>query len=147
MPCCPTEAGDNYQDGSSLSYDEPYEALRNVTVQGHVNAMLDGDRVLRHSLLAIELSNGRRAPSFVLAVAQKYAEAKGQPETVPPEKDRRGFWYLPYTGLPGAGSASAPCCRDRASSCGCCGCRWEPPTSIWAVWWLIIYSRCWRSAR
>ncbi len=94
--------GDYYLDGfSPLAYDEPYEALRDVTVQGHVNAMMDGDGIIRHGLLSLTLSDGRRVPSFALAVAQKYAEAKGLPEPEPPQTDRRGFWYLPFVRLPG----------------------------------------------
>lgn len=88
------------------SYTEPYEALREASAQGHVNAMLDSDGVLRHSLLSFELPDGRQAPSFALTVARKYREAKGQPEPVLPETDSRGFWVLPYTGRPGAYSES-----------------------------------------
>ena len=44
--------GSTYLDTNAvLSYDTPYEALRNVTRQGHINAMLDSDGILRHSLL------------------------------------------------------------------------------------------------
>ncbi len=84
------------------SYDEPYEALRQVTVQGHVNAMLDSDGVLRRGLLSLSLPDGRQVPSFALALARKYQEALGQPEPQLPETDSRGFWLLPFTGRPGA---------------------------------------------
>ena len=36
------------EDYSILSYEEPYEALRAVTSQGHINAMYDEDGILRH---------------------------------------------------------------------------------------------------
>ncbi len=98
----PDGDGDYYLYGfSPLSYDEPYEALRNVTVQGHVNAMMDGDGVIRHSLLRVELPDGREVPSFALATVRKYLEANGLPEPELPRTDSRGFWYLPFTRLPG----------------------------------------------
>ena len=35
------------RDYAVLSYEEPYEALKAVTTQGHINAMYDQDGVLR----------------------------------------------------------------------------------------------------
>lgn len=47
----------NLDTFSVLSYDEPYPSLHSVTAQGHVNAMLDSDGILRHSLLTVRLSD------------------------------------------------------------------------------------------
>ncbi|MDD3251959.1 MAG: adenylate/guanylate cyclase domain-containing protein [Lachnospiraceae bacterium] len=83
---------------SVLAYDAPYEALQRVTEQGHVNAMLDQDGILRHSLLYITLEDGTRVPSFASAVAQAYQ--KERKVNLPPT-DAQGFWYVPYSGKPG----------------------------------------------
>ena len=64
------------EDYAVLSFEEPYEALRAVTTQGHINAMYDADGVLRHSILRIDLPDGRSVPSFNYAIYQKYAEAR-----------------------------------------------------------------------
>ncbi len=100
-------AGSYHIDSFSIQgFDEPYAALRDVTTQGHVNAMLDSDGVLRHAMLELRLPDGRTVPSFALTIARRYREATGQPEPELPETNSRGFWYLPYTGLPGAYSES-----------------------------------------
>ena len=86
---------------SILYYEEPYAALRDVTTQGHINAMLDADGILRHHLLQITLPNGEVVPSMALAAAQAFRDYMGQePITLPPT-DSRGFWYVPFCGLPG----------------------------------------------
>ncbi len=86
---------------SLLAYDEPYEALRDVTTQGHINAMLDADGILRHHLLRIRLPGGEEVPSMALAAAQKYREYQGEEPPALPPVDSRGFWYLPFCGVPG----------------------------------------------
>ena len=97
------EDGELYlKDFSVLLYEEPYAALRDVTTQGHVNAMLDDDGVLRHHLLQITLSDGTVVPSMALAAARMYLDGTGQGEVELPPTDSRGFWYVPFTGQPGA---------------------------------------------
>lgn len=81
--------------------EEPFEALRDATNQGHVNAMLDTDGVLRHHLLSVTLADGTVVPSMALAAAQKYLEYHGQEAATLPPVDENGFWYLPFTGQPG----------------------------------------------
>ena len=89
--------GDYYQDISSMrSFEEPYAALKAVTTQGHINAMLDADGILRHHLLYFDLLDGKRIPSLALAVAERYREGLELPPV-----NARGFWYLPYSKLPG----------------------------------------------
>lgn len=92
-----------YLDNASiLGLAEPYPALRETTEQGHINAMLDVDGILRHHLLKIELPEGRTIPSLALAVAEKYRQYHHlEPLSLPPT-DANGFWYLPFCGLPGA---------------------------------------------
>lgn len=84
-----------------LSFDQPFEALRQVTGQGHINAMLDSDGILRHHLLAFSLPDGTQTPSLALAVADRYRAVCGGGPVDRPPTDARGFWYLPFCGTPG----------------------------------------------
>lgn len=84
----------------AASFDEPFDALKAATRQGHINAMMDGDGILRHHLLYARLSDGREIPSLSLAAAEMYREYYGlEPLKLPRLKN--GFWYLPYCALPG----------------------------------------------
>lgn len=84
-----------------LGFEEPYPALREASVQGHINAMLDTDGVLRHHMLRISLPDGSQVPSMALAAARMYEEFHGLEPVEPPPTDANGFWYLPFTGVPG----------------------------------------------
>ena len=84
-----------------LGLEEPFDALRQATTQGHINAMLDTDGILRHHLLYLDLPDGRRLPSMALAAAEKYWRFHGLDPVDLPPADRHGFWYLPFTGRPG----------------------------------------------
>ncbi len=97
-----TESGYFYMDDYAiLAYEEPYEALSSVTTQGHINAMYDKDGILRHGILYIDLPNGRRVPSFSLALYQKYAAAHTlDPDPAIPTDDRHRF-YVDFSALPG----------------------------------------------
>ena len=69
--------------------EEPFDGLRQVTDQGHINAMLDTDGILRHHLLYLDLTDGRRLPSMALA-AEKYREYHGlDPVQLPPHRRTR----------------------------------------------------------
>ncbi len=83
-----------------LGYVQPYEALRAVTVQGHINAMNDTDGVLRHALLYVE-PEGERVWSMAAAAAGLYAQSRGEALKLPPV-NAAGHFYLPYTGRPGS---------------------------------------------
>ncbi len=83
------------------SFDEPYEALKNATRQGHINAMMDSDGILRRHLLYARLPDGREIPSLSLAAARMYQEYYGLSEQKLPRLNQNGFWYLPFTALPG----------------------------------------------
>lgn len=89
------------EDYSVLAYDEPYEALREATDQGHINAMYDADGILRHAILQIEVPDGRTVPSFSYALYQKYAAAHGLPETLDIPTDDLGRFYVDYSAMPG----------------------------------------------
>ena len=84
-----------------LNYEQPYEALAQAADVGCINSMLDSDGVLRHHLLRLTLADGGEAPSFALAVAQRYAQAAGLGELALPRTDAAGFWYLPFSAVPG----------------------------------------------
>ena len=89
------------EDYAVLSYEEPYDALKAVTTQGHINAMYDQDGVLRHSILQIDLPDGRTIPSFSYAIYQKYAAANGLPTELDIPTDDLHRFYVDYSALPG----------------------------------------------
>ena len=89
---------------SILGYEEPYEALREVSTQGHINAMIDGDGIMRHALLYVEPTdeNGQteRVYSMAATAARMYLEHTGQ-EVIYPNTNSRGQFYVPFTSRPG----------------------------------------------
>lgn len=82
--------------------EEPFAALRDAAALGHINAMLDTDGILRHHILSLTLPDGREQPSLALAAAELYQAANGLAPVRLPPVDAHGFWYLPFTGGPGA---------------------------------------------
>ncbi|MCI8274188.1 MAG: adenylate/guanylate cyclase domain-containing protein [Lachnospiraceae bacterium] len=82
---------------SVTAFNEPYEALKAASGQGHINAMLDKDGILRHHMLYLTLPDGDKVPSLALAAAKAY----GGSDVAEPPIDGRGFWYLPFCGTPG----------------------------------------------
>ena len=96
------ESGNFYmKDYAVLSYEEPYEALKAVTKQGHINAMYDQDGVLRHSILEIDLPDGRTIPSFAYSIYQMYAAAMGLPQELDIPTDSLHRFYVDFAALPG----------------------------------------------
>lgn len=82
---------------SVTAFSEPYGLLKTASAQGHINAMMDSDGILRHHLLYLTLPDGSLIPSLALAAAKAYGgDAVAEPPT-----DSRGFWYLPFCGTPG----------------------------------------------
>lgn len=90
------------KDYAVLSYEEPFAALKEVTSQGHINAMYDQDGVLRHSILQIDLPDGRTIPSFSYAIYQKYAAVHGLPEQLDIPTDELHRFYVDFSAKPGA---------------------------------------------
>ena len=90
-------------DYAILNYEEPYEELKNVTTQGHINAMYDDDGVMRHALLYVEPegTKGKRTYSMAYEVASAYAKINGLTISQPPVNSR-GQFYVSYTGGPRA---------------------------------------------
>lgn len=83
-----------------LRYEQPYEALRQATTQGHINAMYDGDGIMRHGVLYVDAPEVGRVYSMAWETARLYAEAQGRQIGLP-STDRRGHFYIPYTAAPG----------------------------------------------
>lgn len=95
-------AGVYYIDRFAVrSFDEPFEALGAVTTQGHVNAMMDADGILRHHMLRLTLPDGREVPSLALAAANLFRAHRGEAPVELPPTDRHGFWYVPFCGRAG----------------------------------------------
>ena len=97
----------SYDTDAVIGFEQPYEALRRCTVQGHINAMSDVDGVVRHGLLYVDPEmNGAdgHVPSMSWMAARLFLE---QQEGEPQEADDAGasadgrFFYIPYTGRPG----------------------------------------------
>ncbi len=93
------ESGGDYalSPHSVTAFSEPYEALKTASTQGHINAMMDSDGILRHHMLYLTLPDGTQIPSLALAAAKVYS---GGNISEPPT-DGHGFWYLPFCGTPG----------------------------------------------
>ena len=97
----------SYDTDAVIGFEQPYEALRRCTVQGHINARSDVDGVVRHGLLYVDPEmNGAdgHVPSMSWMAARLFLE---QQEGEPQEADDAGasadgrFFYIPYTGRPG----------------------------------------------
>ena len=96
------EDGHFYMDDYAvLSYEEPFDALREVTTQGHINAMYDRDGVIRHAILSIDLPDGTQVPSFAYAIYKQYAGANGLPTTLYVPTDAQHRFYVDFSALPG----------------------------------------------
>ena len=82
-----------------VEYEQPYDSLRECTIQGHINAMTDMDGVLRHALLYVKPEE-QPVNSMASRAAQLYLKQKGQ-ELILPSTNAAGHFYVPFTGLPG----------------------------------------------
>ena len=80
-----------------LGMDRPYDALAEAASVGHINAMSDGDSILRHALLYLDTEEYGRIYSFSRVLYERWCEASGQePNPLPKTRDN-GFWYVPFT--------------------------------------------------
>ena len=96
-----TEGDQFYMDTLAVqAWDGPFAALAAVTDTGHINAMLDSDGVLRHTLSYVDVPGAGRVESFSRVVYEKYCKAKGTAPRCSPA-DSGGFSYLPYAAAPG----------------------------------------------
>ncbi len=77
-----------------VGFEQPYEALRDVTVQGHINAMADKDGILRHAILYVEPEEGRFY-SLAHEAARLFLERQG--ETLrEPAVSGKGLFYVSF---------------------------------------------------
>ena len=79
-----------------IAYEQPFDALKNCTVQGHINAMNDADGVLRHALMYVTPER-QRVYSMASQAARLYLERQGKSLELPDT----AHLYVPYTGRPG----------------------------------------------
>ncbi len=94
-----TDGNAYYDTNAVISYEEPYSALKDVTTQGHINAMYDTDGILRHALLFL-LPEGEKVYSMPYTVARLYAE-QNNIELMEPPTSSRGNYYVSFSALPG----------------------------------------------
>ena len=87
-----------YDRNAILDYSLPYEALRKVTTQGHINAMTDGDGILRHAILSVSPDSGK-VYSMAYTAASMYA--KGHDIDIKEPETRANSFYVSYSALPG----------------------------------------------
>ncbi len=74
----------------------PYEALRSVTSQGFVNALLDeSDGIIRKAFINFEEESGEVGYGLSASVYKKYMELKGEKAVFPPDSSS---FILPYSG-------------------------------------------------
>ncbi len=82
-----------------VGFEQPFEELREVTTQGHINAMTDTDAVMRHAILYVEPEEGRTY-SMAHEAARLFLEQRG--ETLrDPAVGGKGIFYVSFTGKPG----------------------------------------------
>ncbi len=87
-----------YDRDAVINYQLPYEALRDVTTQGHINAMTDADGILRHALLSVK-PDGQAVYSMAYTAAKAYADTHDIEVSEPPTS--AGSFYVSYSALPG----------------------------------------------
>ena len=83
-------------------YDRVFEKLREVTHQGHINAMADKDGILRKGLLWVDPREDVHLELFGWVIYEQYCKAAGiTPGKQPPAGEKSGFFYIPYSVMPG----------------------------------------------
>ena len=86
-------------DAAVVGFEQPYDALRSVTTQGHINAMTDTDGVMRHAILYVEPEEGRTY-SMAHEAARLFLEKQGK-TLRDPAVGGTGLFYVSFTGKPG----------------------------------------------
>ncbi len=84
---------------SSVTYHPPYDLIRQVAREGHINATLDEDGFMRHALLFVTPRKDVKVYSMAYLTASAYAQKKNIPVTMPPV-DKAGRFYIPYKAKP-----------------------------------------------
>ena len=83
-----------------LAWDAPFPALAEVSRTGQINAMADGDSIIRHAMLYVDVPGVGRVYSFSRVLYEMYADFHGMTRTPLPETDGKGFFYIPFTAGP-----------------------------------------------
>ena len=89
-----------YSSYNITGFEEPYKELREVTRQGHINAMHDSDGIMRHAILYIDPPGHERVYSMAYTVASLYAEKHGF-SVDEPKTDSLGRFFVSYSAEPG----------------------------------------------
>ena len=96
------EGGREYlSDFAVTALSMPFDRLAAAAPVGHINAMYDGDGVLRHHLWQVRLPQGGALSSMPQLLYQMYCRAHGLPGDFEPRTDANGFWWLDYSAGPG----------------------------------------------
>ena len=89
-------------EAAALNIVEPFDALKNATTQGHINAMPDTDGILRHALLYVnDPVTGEKILSMASQIARLFLESKDRSFSLP-YINTAGHYYVPFTGRPGS---------------------------------------------
>ncbi len=95
--------GSFYMDENAVVLvEEPFPALAQASISGHLNAMLDSDGILRHAIWEVKLPSGEVYPSFNQVIYSEYMKSIGINEISVPVTDSDGMWYLQYSSYPGS---------------------------------------------
>ena len=87
-------------EAAAVNIVEPFDALKNVTTQGHINAMADTDGILRHALLYVkDPATGEKILSMASQTARLFLESKGKSFSLP-YINSAGHYYVPFIGKP-----------------------------------------------
>ena len=97
-----TDDGDFYMDTRSIrGWEQPYDALLDAARIGHINTMADEDSLIRHVMLYEDVPGVGRVYSMAWELYQLWCDYHGTTPHSPPAT-LRNFFYLPFTGTPGA---------------------------------------------
>ena len=73
---------------------EPFQALKDVTSQGFVNALTDDDdKIIRSSFIYFDEKDGTRAKGFGSSVYEKYMQVTGMEVVYPTDQNGMNFRY------------------------------------------------------
>ena len=89
-----------YSSYNITGFEEPFQQLREVTTQGHINAMHDADGILRHAILYLDPPGHERVHSMAYAAASLYAGQHGF-SVDEPKTDPLGRFFVSYSAEPG----------------------------------------------
>lgn len=97
--------GQLYFDESNIEYiEQPYDALKNVTTQGHISTLPENDGIIRYSIHQAK-ADDMISYSFGYELYKKFAQSQDQTKKLPhelnPKLDVYGRFYIPFSGNPG----------------------------------------------